>query len=318
MDFRIQAEAWFKGLQNRKRKPVKPGTLAVYRSYLNTWIKPRLGNVEIAMFGNAAMKTFAASLNTPAQPLGPKSQNEVVAVVKQIIASAVNENGDKLYPRDWNHAFIDLPQINKREQKAPSLTVAEVTHAVRCAPRPIGTFYAMLAGTGLRIGEALAVRVGPCDRVSAWDPEKLVVAVRTQLWRAMEIDPKTEAGVRDVDLHPRLNQLLINQAVGKNIGDFLFQSERGGHMYESTLRKYSLQKLGIPGFHAFRRFRITRLREMGCPEDIVRYWAGHEGEGITDRYSKLAQNVELRRSWAARVGYGFDLWTEEEKENAAD
>jgi integrase len=68
-----------------------------------------------------------------------------------------------------------------------------------------------------------------------------------------------------------------------------------------------LKSLGICGFHTFRRYRITRLRELGTPEDIVRYWAGHAGGGITDRYSKLAENKELRKQWAVRAGLGFEL-----------
>lgn len=49
------------------------------------------------------------------------------------------------------------------------------------------------------------------------------------------------------------------------------------------------------------------MRELGTPEDIVRYWVGHAGERITDRYSKLAENVELRKEWALRAGLGFSL-----------
>jgi hypothetical protein len=76
------------------------------------------------------------------------------------------------------------------------------------------------------------------------------------------------------------------------------------HLRTATAR---LKKHGILGFHSFRRYRITRLRELGTPEDIVRYWVGHAGEGITDRYSKLAENVELRKQWALRARLGFDL-----------
>ncbi len=64
---------------------------------------------------------------------------------------------------------------------------------------------------------------------------------------------------------------------------------------------------GIAGFHSFRRFWTTRRREIGCPEDIIRFWLGHAGEDITDRYSKLAENVELRKEWALRAGLGFSL-----------
>jgi hypothetical protein len=70
-----------------------------------------------------------------------------------------------------------------------------------------------------------------------------------------------------------------------------------------------LKKHGVKGFHSFRRFRITRLRERAIPEDIVRFWAGHTGQSISDRYSKLAQNAELRKKYAGpdEAGLGFDI-----------
>jgi len=68
-----------------------------------------------------------------------------------------------------------------------------------------------------------------------------------------------------------------------------------------------LEKHGVKGFHAFRRYRITWLREVGCPEDILKYWVGHSGSAsITDRYSKLSENIGLRRKFA---GLGFELPT---------
>lgn len=271
---------------------------------------PRLGTTEVSTFGNSGMRAFAGSLNTPASPLSPKSINEIVMVVKQIIASAVNENGDKLYPRDWNHKFIDLPIVNKRDQKTPTLTSEQVTHAVRCSPRPIGAFLAMIAATGLRIGEAVAVRIGDDGLHTAWVPEKRLIIVRTQFWKGWEISPKTPAGYREIDLHSRINEILVEHA-GDRKG-FLFINSRGNRIQQDTVRQAHLKRLKIPGFHSFRRFRTTRLREIGCPEDIIQYWLGHEGSSITDRYSKLAQNMELRSGWSQRVGFGFDLWLENE------
>lgn len=307
MKFSEQGEAWFEGLRTRKRKPIKPGSLVVYRSYLRNHIIPLLGDIDIATFGNAGMRTFAASLVASDRKLGPKSMNEIAAAVKQIVSSAVNENGDQLYPRAWNSAFIDLPQVNKKDQKSPTIDAKEVTQVIKRSRPAYGAFYAMLAGTGLRIGEALAVRIGDDGAHSGWDPEKRLISVRTQFWRGQEISPKTSAGIREVDMHPRLNQVLADHAGTRAPGSFLFESETKSHMHESTLRKFSLKKLNVPGFHVFRRFRITRLRETGCPEDIVRYWAGHEGEGITDRYSKLSENKELRKGWAERCGLGFEI-----------
>jgi hypothetical protein len=110
--------------------------------------------------------------------------------------------------------------------------------------------------------------------------------------------------IREVDLDPRLNELLKKFA-GERTG-FLFVNKKGGSIHVNSIRR-SLKKLAIEGFHSFRRFRITRLRELGTPEDVIRYWAGHAGQGITDRYSKLAENVALRKQWAQRSGLGYEL-----------
>jgi len=41
-------------------------------------------------------------------------------VVKMVVASAINENGEELYPRKWNHEFLDLPEV--KNQKQPAFT----------------------------------------------------------------------------------------------------------------------------------------------------------------------------------------------------
>jgi hypothetical protein len=43
------------------------------------------------------------------------------------------------------------------------------------------------------------------------------------------------------------------------------------------------------------------------PEDIIRFWLGHASSEITDRYSKLSEDVEFRRSVAASAGLGFEI-----------
>lgn len=43
-------------------------------------------------------------------------------------------------------------------------------------------------------------------------------------------------------------------------------------------------------------------------EDILKCWLRHNnGSDITNRYSKLPENLELRRTWAERVGTGLAL-----------
>ena len=253
---------------------------------------------------NGFLRDLASKL-----PGSAKTVSESLAVVKAVVASAVDpQTGEPLYPRTWNHSFIDAPTING--QKQPCATKDDVEHAIKNATsHQEGLFYALLAGAGLRIAEALSIHVSGNEVQTSWDAATTTITVRSSIYEGVEQHRvKTEAAKRVVDLDPRLNAGIAKFVAEQNIqaGAFLFQSRSGRamHLRTATAR---LKKHAIPGFHSFRRFRLTRLRDIGVPEDIIRYWVGHAGEGITDRYSKLAENVELRKEWALRSGLGFSL-----------
>jgi hypothetical protein len=61
------------------------------------------------------------------------------------------------------------------------------------------------------------------------------------------------------------------------------------------------------GWHAFRRFRETRLRGERCQPDINVFWMGHQPETMSELYSHLFEEVEKRLAEADRVGVGFDI-----------
>lgn len=42
-----------------------------------------------------------------------KTIRNYVQVVKPVVASAVDEEGEQLHPRKWNHDFIQLPVVRK-------------------------------------------------------------------------------------------------------------------------------------------------------------------------------------------------------------
>lgn len=303
MTFLEQSETWYQGLATRKRSPVKPGSLRTYQSYLDSRILPRLGDVEITNFNNSEMKKFVASLSRSG--LSTKSQVEISSLVRQIIASAVNENGDRIYPRDWNLSFIDAPIVIPSEQKTPSATAEQVAAAVQEAEPEYRTLWALLGGTALRIGEAKALRYGDNGTCSAWDPEKGVVVVRRAIYRGVEQSPKTAAGIREVDLPRNFNQYLKDNCLVKP-GEYMFPQS------ETILRKH-LGKTGINGFHAYRRFCISHWENFGVPQSVTMFWSGHAAGTVHQKYIKVRENIEMRREWTERAGLGFELPKIEEK-----
>jgi hypothetical protein len=114
--------------------------------------------------------------------------------------------------------------------------------------------------------------------------------------------------VRDIDIPTSVNDMLREFASGSQSVQFLFCTKSGKPLAQSYISSYVLKPLRIPGCHALRRLRVSHLREVGCPEGILKAWLGHSaGSDITNRYSKLSENLELRRTWAERVGTGLDL-----------
>jgi integrase len=304
--FAEQSAAWIHELQSRKRKPVSPATVSAFNSYVRRLL-PIVGpNTPLADIDNGFVRALVTQL--VAEDLSAKTIGELVAATKQIVASAVDANGNYLYPRQWNAKFLDLPQV--QNQKQPCATRANVETCIRNSRNDQERLlYGLLAGSGVRIAEALAIHVGGTDEQTRWENNSSTILVRSSVYRGKEQNRvKTLAAIRTVDLDPRLNGLIASFIVENNIqtGRYLFQSRNGGPMNLKTATD-RLKKHGVKGFHAFRRFRATRLREVGISEEIIRTWLGHAGQTISDRYSKLAENAELRKQMAARAGLGFDI-----------
>jgi integrase len=118
-----------------------------------------------------------------------------VQVVKLIVASAVNEEGERVYPRTWNHDFIQMPVVRKDKQHRPTVTDADLKDILsNTKKRKYVMLFSLLPGTGLRIGEALALRSND------FGPDCRVLNVRRSVWRGQEQEPKTSNAVRVADI----------------------------------------------------------------------------------------------------------------------
>lgn len=268
MDINQQSTQYLTHLANRKRNPATLTTLSAYRTYINKWIRPNIGQTELASFDNGSMKTFVEILVN--KELSPATIAGITNVVKGIIKSALDDNGNCLYPRTWNADFIDAPLIDVKEQKAPIITKETLQEALQRTNGQELALYSLLAGSGLRIAEAYALKVGPDDgKKSFWIPEESLLIVRGQLRQGKFYTTKTSAGVREVDLYPELNDLL--RGLDRQAGKLLF-ANRDGRPIRPMTAYDDLKKAGIPGFHSLRRFRITYLRSQQVTDDLVKFW----------------------------------------------
>jgi integrase len=252
--------------------------------------------MDVATVGNAQMREFVAQL--AAKKLAPKTVLEVSNAVRQIVASVVNQNGDELFPRKWNSDFIDAPVVEKQNQ--PSVTAEQIEQAIAKANDADAVLYILLASSGIRIGEALALRIGPSETSSYFS--EAAVTVHTSLWRRREQDPKTIAAFRTVEIAEPAAKRIAEFANGRS--GFVFGN--GLPPSESAFRD-RLSDTDVQGFHAFRRWRTTWLRKNRVQEDLIRWWLGHSDGSVTDGYSKLSEDVEYRREVAENIGIGFNL-----------
>ena len=277
---------------------MKPATIAGWQHLLDKRVLARLGNTPVGEIGNSALRTFVSGL--AAENLSAKTICSYVAVVKMVVASAVNEEGETLYPRTWNDDFIGLPIVKKSEQVHQTITTDGVVDVILRSQQRERVLFALLAGTGLRIGEALALKH------TDFDGGFRVLRVNRSLWKGKEQTPKTENAVRVVDLHPWLTSL-VSEYAAANPAPYLFSTNSGKPLSQRNVLR-SLHAIAPVGLHAFRRFRTEVLRKAGCPEDLTRLWLGHAGACVTDHYARgLQQDVAWRQQWCERVGLGLQM-----------
>jgi len=305
--FKEQAQRWLQTVQARKRNPIKPRTADAWAGYLK-YINQQVGELPLCDVNNLSVKQFVAKMSAEEKKgkprFAPKSVTHYVQIIKMVVGSALDDEGEPLYPVKWNNNFMDLPEIG--EQRKPAFSAEEVATIISKAEAPFRTLYAVLAGTGLRIEEAIGLQVE--------DVQGAVLHIRHSHWNGGLYAPKTAAGVRAVDVHSSLVSLL-REHIGNRVSGFVFQSSRGTPLSRSNVLRRSLHRIlkdmgrEKSGFHGFRRFRITHLRKQRVMEVLLRIWVGHSTHGITDNYTveSIKADVEFRSLTAEQSGLGFHM-----------
>jgi integrase len=300
--FGEQAAKFLAAVPLRTRRPVKNATLSSWESCVNKWLVPELGEIPLVSVGNGAAKTLIQKMTKTG--LKAKSIRNHVQLLKTIVASAVDEEGNELYPRKWNSEFIELPFI--REQKQPSFTEETVQRIVEKSSGQYRVLYTLLAATGMRIGEVFGLDVANIDLTNR------IIYVKKSAWGTSIQDPKTPAAVREVDLTTDVAELL-QQFIGPRTSGLLFRTANYKPLTQTNVSRRQihplLAELNVPktSFHAFRRFRTTWLRKNATPEDMIKLWLGHADKTVTDGYSKLREDKKFRQEQVEKIGIGFKV-----------
>lgn len=294
--FKVQAEKWLASGQNRKREPWREQTIATYRSQLAN-ILPLIGDKPLDEVGNQTL--FSVGEELEKKGLQPSTIQHAIDRAKQVHDSYQDAEGQRIHPIDWNNLIIDAPTVDRKKQKTPCANLKAVEEAIRKASPEVGALVAVLASTGLRIKEALAITTKG-EGGNPWLPTASIIDVTVQRGKHGNFVPtKTEAGVREIDLAPELNTFL--QTLPVDNSGLLFPKS------EAYYRKALKVLLPGHGFHSLRRARVTFIRLNGVPQPLVDFWTGHGAGTMSEIYTKVGAQIDSRRAFAVSVGLGFAL-----------
>ena len=236
--------------------------------------------------------------------------NRYVQYVKQIVASMKDgETGEPIHRRKWDSMVMDLPVVKQKEQRRPALRAITVNELVQRSKGDEQALYIIECATGMRISEALALEKGHFINNCR------TICIRQQVDRdrpRIVEYLKTDGAYREVDISGKAAKYLFAFVEDKE--GLLFKTRNGTPYLHNSLEQRwltpRLNAMGVDepgsGWHSFRRFRKTWLRGKRVQEDINNFWMGHKPKTMSELYSRLDEELELRLAEAEAMGVGFE------------
>ena len=256
---------------------LKPSSLRAANSHLRR-IEPLLGELALSALTVKRVQSFATSLSTASRTR--KTIENILMTLSSILTSG----------RKWGYAIpqfsisdLSLPQGTSKEGRF--FEFSQVREILRAADEPFATICFLLSVTGMRIGEALALRVEDLDF------QRKLVKVRGSVFAGQIGTPKSKASIADLPMPAALETRLMTYLASKHFRSnplgLLFINRRGRAYSANKLREKKLRpllaELGIPlaGFHAFRHAVATELIDSGAPITVVQAQMRHSDARIT-------------------------------------
>ena len=178
---------------------------------------------------------------------------------------------------------VKFPQ--KGLKKKPAIIAGErLAKLLKHLDEPHRTMVSLIAATGLRIGELLALRW------SALDLDGGNLAVRESVFEGKFQPPKTQTAVRTIPLGPHAVAALKShrERVSRRTStDLVFGNRNGDPLRESKLLTKMLQPaaetvgLGRVTWHQFRHIHSSLLNDLKVPVKITQEQLGHASVSTT-------------------------------------
>ncbi|RZD63850.1 integrase [Streptomyces albidoflavus] len=302
--------AWERWSSERK---LENSTKKQYRSILATTIEPFFRDRCIASLEMADIEQWLLWMQTD-RKLSARTLRQRFSFFSGMMDWAVtNEIIDRNPCRRVKHAGSRAKEIREHKSKARRLTTREVLAMLDGAPARYRAMLWLMAGCGLRIGEAMAISRGQIDFKAE------ILQVDYQITedgvsesgknsalqrRHIKARDEEEPG-RIVPLPPNvafeLRRHIKNHGVWGPEGLLFPNVTRTGYLYASYFYRAiwmaALSKAGVPYCkpHSMRHYYGSRLLYAGVPENDVADWMGHSSTDVLrDHYHYIFEGAEQR------------------------
>jgi integrase len=286
--FAEYAPEWIRTYAGRTSRGVRDATRDDYRKRLGLDEEGQpTGDGAVAFFGRMPLSAIeprdvkAYAERVAARGVAPNTVRLALAPVKALLATAVEEGLIRFNPSVGLRLAAGRPEEAK-EEHAKALTEEELGKVLAAIPDGSRLFFEVLAQTGLRIGEAIALRWQDVDL------SRRRVHVRRRWYRGSFDTPKSKYGRRDVPISQRLaDELELRWLLEEDIEGLVFPSSTGKVLDQSNLMsrvlKPAARTAGVPwaGFHTFRHTCASILFRRGLNVKHVQMWLGHHSPAFT-------------------------------------
>jgi integrase len=284
--FAEYAARWIATYDGRTARGIRPGTIRAYRRDLGLDADGNpTGNGAVAYFGRMPLATITAqhvkqyAAECAKAGLARNTIRLRIAPVKALLATAHEEGLIRANPAAGLRLGRTIADAPIKETHA--LSEEEVVRVLAEVPERHRVLVELLAQTGLRISEALALTKEDID----FGARRLSVSRR---FADGELGPpKTRYGVRQVPLSPGLARQLWTRLAPAADDALVFSTSTGAPLDRSKLyamARAAGERAGIEwpvGLHTFRHSCASIMFRRGVPKEAIRRLLGHHSWDFT-------------------------------------
>lgn len=290
------AEQWLE----RHAQSWASSTAYTRRKQWEKHLAPRLGGMRLTSITRATCQFVVDDLGKAG--LGPQSIRNYHALMSGILGSALD---DELIPRNPALRLV-MPDQKPREMHIWNQD--QVRHFLTStATAPNHALYYLMLTTGLRLGEAMALRwsnvnlrlgkVSITDTMRRQESGRFLPEAGTKTKRPRTIS-LTASCLRALEAHKAEQDASRQVAPVWDIRGFVFANSEGqplGHLALVAAIDADIQAAGLPRLtpHQFRHTAISILMALGVHPTVVAQIAGHQQIAMTiGTYTHLADNAQ--------------------------